>query len=215
MLVANHDHIVETEPSTNGFYRKLWFSTMPDKIKIKIWRMFVHSVRLWWRQLCMLDAIVILPKKCGCPSEWLEELFVRCDQAQCNMICAAIWTLWHAGNLLYREGDKINKVEVVTFIRRHLLELKAIYDILSTTFPNRSDRLNPPISAVIKGLVMGADTVWGERVPDAFVVKAIASIQALRFVNIILERDARSILKRIEAGGEDRFLLQLYIVDSR
>lgn len=84
------------------------------------------------------------------PQEWLEELFVRCDQAQCNMICAAIWTLSHAGNLLYHEGDKRNKVEVVTFIRRHLLELKAIYDILLTTFPNRSDRLNPPVSAVIK-----------------------------------------------------------------
>ncbi|PPD71818.1 hypothetical protein GOBAR_DD31283 [Gossypium barbadense] len=53
----------------------------------------------------------------------------------------AIWTLSHAGNLLYHEGDKRNK-----------------------------------------GLVMRADTVWGERVPDAFVVKAIASIQALRFV---------------------------------
>ncbi|KAK8604840.1 hypothetical protein V6N13_082309 [Hibiscus sabdariffa] len=148
-------------------------------------------------------------------------------------------------NKLVHEGYKSFVYEIISFVNAFIHEQDAISALNGTTGPSVISRWEAPPHPAIKvnfdsafnqqsssaissaigrnseGLIMAACAIPHNNVFDAFVAEVVTCKQAVQFakdmrlINVIIEGDFLTVIKKINVGSHDRSIIAPIIVDIK
>ncbi|KAL4303379.1 hypothetical protein GQ457_10G023210 [Hibiscus cannabinus] len=176
---------------------------------------------------------------------WLAAFFVSLSEKSRRLLAMIYWVVWFARNKLVHEGYKSSIHETSSFIKAFVSEHDMICMVEEHARPTIVSRWETPPSSVVKinfdsafvrqdryatsgvvardseGLVLAACVIPHSNVSDAFVAEALACKIAIQFakdmglLNVIIEGDSLTVVKKLNSSSHDRSIIAPIIVDIK
>ncbi|KAA3454905.1 reverse transcriptase [Gossypium australe] len=222
------------------FYKKLWGTDIPEKIKILVWKLSWNYLSTRVNLHCRKLAPNGECPRCQNGEETMNHLFRDYPVSMLRIFCVALWLIW--GDRNSRIHEKINRSgkEMATFIRSYIKELDGVKgekQITSTVkrkwrSPSGSkvkvnfdgafsERTKQSASEVVtrdsSGYVLISTAEIHHRVTSAFAAEAIACKKAtqiaieIQWREVSIEGDSLTVIKNCKKGDFDRSLIGPYI----
>ncbi|KAK8608811.1 hypothetical protein V6N13_024224 [Hibiscus sabdariffa] len=234
----------------SNFYARVWAVNLPSKIRITMWRIINNFVptfaNLQRRRLNVINSCPF----CHSSGESIEHLmrdccFTRQVLDKQRMLLVAYWVIWITRNKVVHEGLIPSVIKCVSFIEASVRESDALF-MSPHTLPVKAPEIwqalqaniikcnfdaafsacsREPIARVLcrdsGGMIMAACSTPHYHVADAFVVEALACLQAivfakeLEFRRIVVEGDSLSVIKKVNCNIADKLIIAPIIHDIK
>ncbi|MBA0722514.1 hypothetical protein Golax_003187, partial [Gossypium laxum] len=243
LMIQNYN--TEISEDAQIIYKKLWFLSIPAKIKIAMWRAlrdFLPTGQVLFNR--RIRNSLIYPR-CNAASESFLHVVAECNQVKEIWPSIAIWAIWWAHNKQVMEGISITMQNTMAKILSMIDELRVLKEKLPVVKAVGLDCWKPPQDSWVKlnfdaaykiqtkrsclgfiirnerGKVMGSGVTLHGNILDAFLAEARTCYQGLffaketGFVKVEVEGDSKTVIEKINQERFYRADLDSVIIDIK
>ncbi|MBA0777333.1 hypothetical protein Gotri_005369 [Gossypium trilobum] len=211
-LMIQNDN-TEISEDTQIIYKKIWFLSIPAKIKIAMWRAlrdFLPIGQLLFNRRIRNSTIY---PRCNAASESFLHVVAECNQVKEIWVVIAIWAIWWARNKQAMEGISIIRQNTMAKFLSMIDELRVLKEKLPVVRAVGSDCWKPPQDSWVKLNFDAAYKIQTKRSCSSFIIRNERGKTG--FVKVEVEGDSRTVIEKINQEGFYRADLDSVITDIK